>query len=120
MRAASIEMGDEVTFSAFFDNRGHDTVPKASFRAELLVNGDRLFFDSTPGPVRQTTKSAYQSTPAGYWLNENIGMYDVGFRPTKPGTYHFKFILDRADDLHETNEMNNVVEGTFVVIASRN
>lgn len=63
---ASIEMGDEVTFSAFFDNRGHDTVPKASFRSELLVNGDRVFFIFRTRPCQANNEIRIQVNPG--WL----------------------------------------------------
>ncbi len=105
-----IEVGNEVIFKAFYDNRGNTTVPKRSFHAELLINERRAFIDYEPGPVPKTMNMReIIPTAAG-------NFYQVGFKPTEPGTYHYKFVLDRADHLPETDERNNVVEGTFVVI----
>ena len=102
-----IEVGDEVLFTASFENRGRDTVPNRSFRAELLINGERAFIDYDAGPVQTRTRDAYGSV---LW-------YETPFTPTEPGTYRYEFVLDRGGELRETDEMNNVLHGTFVVAA---
>ena len=120
-----IDVGSVVILKAFFDNRGRSAIPKKSFHAELLVNGEREFIDYEPGPVR-----AYEANPVRihieppsperlhYKIEDSTLSYQIVFTPPEPGTYHYKFVLDRADDLRETNETNNVVEGTFVVVDS--
>ena len=37
------------------------------------------------------------------------------FKPTEPGTYTYRWVLDKEDNLPETDETNNVIEGTIVV-----
>ena len=37
------------------------------------------------------------------------------FMPTEPGTYTYRWVLDKEDNLPETDETNNVIEGTIVV-----
>ena len=96
-----IEVGDEVLFRASFENRGRDTVPNRSFRAELLINGEKAFFDYDAGPVQ---------AGSGLW-------YQIPFTPAEPGTYRYEFVLDRGGELRESDEMNNVLHGTFVVAA---
>lgn len=120
-----IEVGNTVVFKAFYDNRGLTAIPKKSFHVELFVNGEREFFDYVPGPIK-----VYQADPAKvyqeptspemlhYKIMDSTLWYQIGFKPPEPGTYRYEFVLDRADDLRETNETNNVVEGTFVVVAS--
>lgn len=105
-----IEVGDEVVFTAFYENRGRDTVPNRSFRAELLINGERAFIDYDAGPVQTRTREAYDSV-----LWDEALWYEAPFTPTEPGTYRYEFVLDRGGDLRETDEMNNVLHGTFVV-----
>ncbi len=122
-----IEVGDTVILTAFFDNRGRTAIPKKSFRAELLINGEREFIDYEPGPVKVKVYQAdpakvYQEPPSPEMLHyknmDSTLWYEIGFTPPEPGTYRYEFVLDRADDLRETNETNNVVESTFVVVAS--
>ena len=115
-----IEVGNTVVFKAFYDNRGLTAIPKKSFHVELFVNGEREFFDYVPGPIK-----VYQADPEPpspemlhYKIMDSTLWYQIGFKPPEPGTYRYEFVLDRADDLRETNETNNVVEGTFVVVAS--
>ena len=120
-----IEAGDAVLLKAFFDNRGLTAIPKKSFHAELFVNGEREFIDYEPGPIRGYTPApikVYQEPPSpdsiSYKIMDSALWYEVVFTPPEPGTYRYEFVLDRADDLRETNETNNVVEGTFVVVGS--
>ena len=120
-----IEVGSVVILKASFDNRGRTAIPKKSFHAELFVNGEREFIDYEPGPIR-----VYQASPAKinleppsperlhYKIEGSTLSYQIVFTPPEPGTYHYEFVLDRADDRPETNETNNVVEGTFVVVDS--
>ena len=111
-----IEVGNTVVFKAFYDNRGLTAIPKKSFHVELFVNGEREFFDYVPGPVK-----VYQEPPSPemlHYIMDSTLWYQIGFKVPEPGTYRYEFVLDRADDLRETNETNNVVEGTFVVVAS--
>ena len=37
------------------------------------------------------------------------------FKPTEPGTYTYRWVLDKEDNLPETDETNNIIEGTIVV-----
>lgn len=119
-----IEVGSVVILKAFYDNRGLTTIPKRSFHAELLVNGEREFIDYEPGPIRihGTTIKVHLDPPSPerlhYKMEDSTQLYEIVFVPPEPGTYHYEFVLDGADNLRETDETNNVVKGTFVVVDS--
>ena len=120
-----IEVGSVVILKAFFDNRGLTAIPKKSFHAELLVNGEREFIDYEPGPIRiyGTNPIKVHLDPPSperlhYKIADSTQLYEIVFTPPEPGTYHYEFVLDGANNLRETDETNNVVKGTFVVVDS--
>ena len=68
------------------------------------MDGECVSFDHGTGGLRPGGTSTY-SKAEGYYH----------FKPTEPGTYTYRWILDKEDNLPETDETNNVIEGTIVV-----
>ena len=102
-----VVVGDKVVFVRHQANRGTDAIPPRTYRVDLYVDGKRVSFDHGTAGL----------TPGGasfYSMSEiSEGSYD--FKPTEPGTYTYRWVLDKEDNLPETDETNNVIEGTIVV-----
>ena len=99
-----VVVGDEVVFVQHRANRGTDAIPPRTYRVDLYVDDERVSYnDDTWGlkPGRPNISARSE------------GYYD--FKPTEPGTYTYRWILDKEDNLPETDETNNVIEGTIVV-----
>ena len=99
-----VVVGDGVVFVTHVANQGTDAIPPRTYRVDLYVDGECVSFDhGTAGlpPGRARTYSMSE----GYYH----------FKPTEPGTYTYRWILDKEDNLPETDETNNVIEGTIVV-----
>ena len=99
-----VVVGDEVVFVQHLANRGTDAIPSRTYRIDLYVDGDRVSYNYSTRRFRPGGSSTY-SMSEGYYH----------FKPTEPGTYTYRWILDKEDNLPETDETNNVIEGTIVV-----
>ena len=99
-----VVVGDKVVFVRHQANRGTDAIPPLTYRVDLYVDDERVGFDYGTGGLKPGRTSTY-SMSEGYYH----------FMPTEPGTYTYRFVLDKEDNLPETDETNNVIEGTIVV-----
>ena len=99
-----VVVGDEVVFVNHLTNQGTDAIPPRTYRVDFYVDGERVSFDHGTGGLEPDGTNTY-SKAEGYYH----------FKPTEPGTYTYRWILDKEDNLPETDETNNVIEGTIVV-----
>ena len=99
-----VVVGDGVVFVTHVANRGPDAIPSRTYRVDLYVDGERVSFDHGTGGLTPGGTSTYAMSE-GYYH----------FKPTEPGTYTYRWVLDKEDNLPETDETNNVIEGTIVV-----
>ena len=99
-----VVVGDEVVFANHLTNQGTDAIPPRTYRVDFYVDGERVSFDHGTGGLEPGGTSTY-SKAEGYYH----------FKPTEPGTYTYRWVLDKEDNLPETDETNNVIEGTIVV-----
>ena len=97
-------VGDEVVFVQHLANRGTDAIPGHTYRIDLYVDDERVSHNYSTRRLRPGGSSTY-SMSEGYYH----------FMPTEPGTYTYRWVLDKEDNLPETDETNNVIEGTIVV-----
>ena len=97
-------VGDEVVFVQHLANQGTDAIPGHTYRIDLYVDDERVSHNYSTRRLRPGGTSTY-SMSEGYYH----------FKPTEPGTYTYRWILDKEDNLPETDETNNVIEGTIVV-----
>ena len=99
-----VVVGDKVVFVQHMTNRGTDAIPPRTYRVDLYVDDERVSYD-------YGTAGLPPGRPSTYAMSE--GYYH--FMPTEPGTYTYRWVLDKEDNLPETDETNNVIEGTIVV-----
>ena len=99
-----VVVGEGVVFVEHLANRGTDAIPPRTYRVDLYVDDKRVSFDYGTGGLEPGGTSTY-SMSEGYYH----------FKPTEPGTYTYRWVLDKEDNLPETDETNNVIEGTIVV-----
>ena len=100
----NVVVGDEVVFANHLTNQGTDAILPRTYRVDFYVDGERVSFDHGTGGLEPGGTSTY-SKAEGYYH----------FKPTEPGTYTYRWVLDKEDNLPETDETNNVIEGTIVV-----
>ena len=100
----NVVVGDEVVFVNHLTNQGTDAIPPRTYRVDFYVDDERVSFDHGTGGLEPGGTNTY-SKAEGYYH----------FKPTEPGTYTYRWILDKEDNLPETDETNNVIEGTIVV-----
>lgn len=99
-----VAVGDGVVFVTHVANQGTDAIPPRTYWVDLYVDGECVSFD-------HGTSGLPPGRPSTYAMSE--GYYH--FKPTEPGTYTYRWVLDKEDNLPETDETNNVIEGTIVV-----
>ena len=99
-----VVVGDGVVFVQHLANRGTDAIPGRTYRIDLYVDDERVSHNYSTRRLRPGGTSTY-SMSEGYYH----------FKPTEPGTYTYRWVLDKEDNLPETDETNNVIEGTIVV-----
>ena len=99
-----VVVGDGVVFVKYHANRGTDAIPPRTYRVDLYVDEKRVSYNDDTWGLKPG-RSSISSRSEGY--------YD--FKPTEPGTYTYRWVLDKEDNLPETDETNNVIEGTIVV-----
>ena len=100
----NVVVGDEVVLVTSLTNRGLDAIPPRAYRVDLYVDAERVNFDYGTGSLKPGGINSY-AVSEGYYH----------FKPTEPGTYTYRWVLDKEDNLSETDETNNVIEGTIVV-----
>ena len=100
----NVVVGDGVVFVTHVANRGTDAIPPGTYRKDLYVDDELVNFDHDTWGLEPGRSSA-ASMSEGYYH----------FKPTEPGTYTYRWILDKEENLPETDETNNVIEGTIVV-----
>ncbi|MDE2742662.1 MAG: hypothetical protein OXI58_13805, partial [Gemmatimonadota bacterium] len=99
-----VVVGDGVVFVTHQANRGTDAIPPRTYRVDLYVDDERVSYNYDTWGLKPGRRS-FSSMSEGYYH----------FKPTEPGTYTYRWILDKEDNLPETDETNNVIEGTIVV-----
>ena len=99
-----VVVGDGVVFVRHYANQGTDAIPPRTYRVDFYVDGERVSFDYGTAGLPPGRSSTYSIAEGHY-----------NFKPTEPGTYTYRWILDKEDNLPETDETNNVIEGTIVV-----
>ncbi len=99
-----VVVGDKVVFVQHMTNRGTDAIPPRTYRVDLYVDDERVSYDYGTAGLPSGRPSTY-SKAEGYYH----------FKPTEPGTYTYRWVLDKEDNLPETDETNNVIEGTIIV-----
>ena len=100
----NVVVGDEVVFVQHLANRGTDAIPGRTYRIDLYVDDERVSYNYSTRRLRPGGSSTY-SMSEGYYH----------FKPTEPGTHTYRWTLDKENNLPETDETNNVIEGTIVV-----
>lgn len=102
-----IFVGDGVVFSKIITNKGKDAIPARSYEVDLYVEGEVVSFDHATSRIEPG-------------LNVDYGM-SSGFhhwKPTTPGIYKYRFIVDEGNRLVETDEGNNVIS-RFLEVKAR-
>ena len=100
----NVVVGDGVVFVTHVANRGTDAIPPGTYRKDLYVDDELVSFDHGTWGL-EPGRSTFGSIAEGYYH----------FKPTEPGTYTYRWVLDKEANLPETDETNNVIEGTIVV-----
>ena len=100
----NVVVGYGVVFVRHQANRGTDAIPPRTYRVDLYVDDKRVSYDDNTRGLKPGRRSI---------SSRSEGYYD--FKPTEPGTYTYRWVLDKEDNLPETDETNNVIEGTIVV-----
>ena len=90
----------KLCFVQHLANRGTDAIPGHTYRIDLYVDDERVSHNYSTRRLRPGGSSTY-SMSEGYYH----------FKPTEPGTYTYRWVLDKEDNLPETDETNNVIEG---------
>ena len=99
-----VVVGGGVVFVTEVANRGADAIPPSTYRVDLHLDDERISFDYATSGLPPGASTVY-SMAEGYHH----------FMPSEPGTYTYRWMLDKEDNLPETDETNNVIEGTIVV-----
>ena len=99
-------VGDPVVFSKVISNVGKDAIPARSYEVDLYLEEDRISFDHATSMIPPGGNIPYGMAP-GYHH----------WKPTKPGTYTYRFVVDERNRLAETNEGNNQIIGVITVKA---
>jgi subtilase family serine protease len=99
-----VRVGDKVTFTYIVKNSGSATIPPGSYTIDLYVDDQRVGGDEDTFALKPDGISMY-SMDEGYYH----------FEATKPGIVKYRLVLDPNDTLKESDETNNVFEGTIEV-----
>jgi hypothetical protein len=97
-------VGTPVVFDKVVWNGGTDKIPGGTYFVDLFLDGRRISFDHDTSDIWPDSGIPYSMSPGHHH-----------FKPDKPGVYHYRFVLDKENNLPETDESNNVIEGTIVV-----
>jgi len=99
-----VKVGDGVVFDKIVKNEGADDIPGNTYNVDLYLDGVSISFDHDTSKI-----------PSGKDVKYGMSKGYHHFKPDKPGTYHYKWIIDKENNLPETNENNNVIEGDIIV-----
>jgi subtilase family serine protease len=102
---AVVHVGDKVILDHTIKNMGRDTIPGKTFEVDLYIDGKRVTFDHGTHDFGPGAKIDY---------GKSAGFCD--WQPTKPGKYRYRLVLDESNNLPETDEKNNVLEGDIEVL----
>jgi subtilase family serine protease len=103
---AEVKAGDKVTFTYGVANLGKDGIPPGTYDVDFYVDGKRVSFDHrSSGLVPGADHGSTYSMAEGHHH----------WQPAKPGTYRYGLVLDEKNRLKESNEGNNLAEGTIEV-----
>lgn len=105
VRPVVVHVGDEVVLNHTIKNMGRNTVPGKTFNVDVYIDGKRVSFDHGTFDLAPGQKSDY-GMAAGYF----------DWKPTKPGKYRYRLVVDESNNLAETDEKNNVLEGEIEVL----
>lgn len=100
----NVVVGSHVVFYKVVRNIGSDKVPGGTYYVDLFLNGTNISFDHATCDILPGLATKY-SMSSGYYH----------FKPETPGVYLYKFVVDKENNLPETDESNNVIEGTINV-----
>ena len=105
VKPAVVHVGDKVVLDHTVRNDGTDTVPGGTYHVDLYVDGSRVSFDHGTFDKKPGERSDYGMSP-GYhhWM------------PDKPGKYRYRLVVDETNNLSESDETNNVLEGEIEVL----
>ena len=103
-RPDTVHVGDEVYFSFGVRNQGKEAAPEKSYEVELYVDDSLVNFDRGASSIDPDKSIHYSRFPPHY-----------DFKPTAPGTYTYRLIVDPKEALEESNERNNVATGSITV-----
>lgn len=105
VRPVVVHVGDKVVLDHRVRNLGKDTVPGKTFNVDLYVDGKQVSFDHGTFDLGPGQKNDY-GMAAGYFH----------WQPTKVGKYRYRLVVDELNNLPETDEKNNVLEGDIEVL----
>ncbi len=100
----NVTVGSLVVFDKVVRNLGTDKIIGGTYNVDLFLDGRNISFDHDTSTIEPSREVSY-SMSEGYHH----------FKPEKPGEYHYRFVLDKENNLPETNEDNNVIEGIILV-----
>lgn len=103
-RPKKVTVGTPVVFEEVVRNVGTDKIPAGTYYSDLFLDGTNISFDHDTRDLMSGDKTSYSMAP---------GYHD--FKPEKPGVYHYRFVLDKENNLPETDEGNNVIEESIVI-----
>ena len=99
-----ISVDDGVRFTLVFTNMGKDVIRAGSYDAALYIESQLLWSDNATARIEPGRWVKYGSAP---------GHFD--WKPTEPGKYTYRFVLDENMRLDESDETNNVLSGELLV-----
>lgn len=94
------EESSDIHFYMAFKNLGKDEIPEATYGYVLYLDGRFA-----------ASSEHWEPLPPEKGLRTNVGSSDL-----RQGTYTYRFVLDEENRVQETDETNNVIEGTFTVL----
>jgi subtilase family serine protease len=105
VRPAVVHVGEKVVLDHTVRNLGRDTVPGRTFDVDLYVDGKLVSFDHGTHDLGAGQKVDY---------GKSAGYFD--WQPTKPGKYRYRLVVDELNNIPETDEKNNMLEGDIEVL----
>ena len=99
-----IFVGNGVVFSKIITNKGQDPIPGRSYKVDLYVDQELVSFDHATSRIEP-----------GLTVDYGMAAGHHHWKPTAPGVYKYRFIVDEENRLKETDENNNVISGVLTV-----
>jgi subtilase family serine protease len=94
------EEGGALDNLIIYQNLGQDDIPEAVFEVVWYMDGRFCMSTGLLVPLRS---------------QESDRFHGASFELT-PGTHTYRFVLDSKNHVQETDETNNVIEGSFTVL----